>query len=132
MPCYPNAIAKAVTVSRVAAVKVAVEADVALPFASNVRTGIADADPYEPADTPEAARVNARDVVPDPVASPEAVIVWLAVKYVEVSISYVSLPVLLTSPVSESGISECMKAPAAFTLVASVMSAPVSIPSSLV
>ena len=87
MPCYPNAIAKAVTVSRVAAVKVAVEADVALPFASNVRTGIADADPYEPADTPEAARVNARDVVPDPVASPEAVIVWFAVKKVDASMS---------------------------------------------
>ena len=67
--------------------KLAVEADVALPFASNVRTGIADDDPYEPADTPEAARVNARDVVPDPVASPEAVIVWFAVKKVDASIS---------------------------------------------
>ena len=52
MPYQPNAIANAVTVSRVAAVKVAVEADVALPFASNVITGIADADPYEAADTP--------------------------------------------------------------------------------
>ena len=87
MPCYPNAIANAVTVSRVAAVKLAVEAEVALPFASNVITGIADDDPYEPADTPEVARVNARDVVPDPVASPEAVIVWFAVKKVDVSIS---------------------------------------------
>ena len=67
--------------------KLAVEADVALPFASNVRTGIADDDPYEPADTPEVARVNARDFFQDPVASPEAVIVWFAVKKVDVSIS---------------------------------------------
>ena len=80
MPYQPKAKASAVTLSRVAAENVAVEADVALPFASNVITGIADDEPYEPADTPEAARVNARDVVPDPVASPEAVIVWFAVK----------------------------------------------------
>ncbi len=87
MPFYPRAKAKAVTSSILADVNDAVEADVALPFASKVITGIADDDPYEPADTPEAARVNARDVVPEPVASPEAVIVWFAVKYVEVSIS---------------------------------------------
>ena len=87
MPCYPKARESAVTSSRDAAVKLAVEADVALPFASKVITGIADADPYEPADTPDAARVNARDVVPDPVASPEAVIVWFAVKKVDASMS---------------------------------------------
>ena len=55
MPFYPNASDKAVTSSIDAPVRVsaAVDADVALPFASKVITGIADDDPYDPADTPE-------------------------------------------------------------------------------
>jgi hypothetical protein len=132
LPYYPRAIESAVASSIDAPENEAVETDVALPFTSKVITGIAVADPYDAAVTPVDASVNASAVVPDPVASPDAVIVWFAVKKVEVSISYVSEPVLLINPVSESGMSVWKKAPAALTLVASVTSADDSIAFNLV
>ena len=65
-------------------------------------------------------------------ATSESPVTDREVRYVLVSISYVSEPVLLMKPVSLSGMSVCITAPAAFTLVASVTSALASIASNLV
>ena len=75
MPYHPKAIERATIESSVAPVKADVVAFVILPFTSTVKTGILLEFPYVPAVAPEFAKVRARLVVPDPVASPEAVIV---------------------------------------------------------
>ena len=49
--------------------------EVTLPFESTAITGIADAEPYVAAVTPEFARVRLIDVSPEPDASPETVTV---------------------------------------------------------
>ena len=59
----------------------AVDAAVTRPFALTVSTGIAVDEPKLPTLLLTVARVNGSAVVPLPVASPEAVIVWFAVRY---------------------------------------------------
>lgn len=71
-----RSVVRFVTADCAIAISVA-DADVILPFASIAMVGTALADPYVAADTPEFARVREIDVVPDPVASPDTVIVSL-------------------------------------------------------
>ena len=86
---YPKANAKATTVSSETPedVIVVLVTDVNLPFASTAKTGTWVALPYVAAVTPEFANVAEIAVVPDPVTSPDTVMVWFPVMYVDVSTS---------------------------------------------
>jgi hypothetical protein len=59
----------------------AVDTEVIRPLESTVTTGTRVEDPYVPGVTAVLASVSSIEVVPDPVASPEIVTLWLPVTY---------------------------------------------------